>query len=880
MFPFLEPLMLPTACSLIRDALSKAKLSPFHVQLDKVGKFEQWENDTVYLGPSQTTEIQRLWEVVSSPFGYSGRPLVPHLTLGQARRRDGPSALLHCKGKLLLEQAIEWDVCSVVILRKSETEGGVMEIYEEIFLSPDYPPPQKATEEGLRPSTYRFGPEGWMSCLLPPSQPKSVTLVTYNIFSDSRFPTESRLQALLSTLFAVNPIPDVVCLQEVTDEFLRLILADSGIRSRWPLCTHDPTSVLPNERNIICLAQKAFGFTWEYVHLNKHKPAIILQVSLHEAGPLIIAGIHLTAGLKTIKSRSKLDELNALTQFLQKHHTSSSWIIIGDFNIPTSQAIPPSIMDHFHDVWLTVHGSEQGGATYDPESNALAAESVKDDRSPQRYDRVWVRRNMGAKADSIKKIGLGSDASDHYGLIASFSLGVDAEIEPLLDVSDVVLEVNNVPHMVAARTVPRIVTAGTMESDERLEKAVRQSGGFPTANQRDQRTRVATTLRDVLSIKNQRPSTVEGDFQQSTQTQSAVRLEFVPVGSFGFGVDTQGSDVDILVVGNIPPRTFWSLARALFHKSASKSLDTGMVEKDHPSSVTVKRFVKDASVPMMELVIGNVRVDMQYCSASKVLEWCGHKMFDPLPYKTDYQDLHSWDQIHTLPPTDPVFLLPVHTLRTLNSYRNLLALLRALPTTSLPAFRLAHRALKIFLVSHGIYSSQLGYLGGIHLTLLLTRISLLSPPDLSAMQLIHAFFATYANWDWARDAVTIPGVNDTSTYTRSPGREPMVIMSIEKPMVNVVQNANRHTLDAIVSSFTHVHRRLVEGVHWTDICGSGDICGNIFKSTFLSSYESYIKIDLLLWGINTAKVRAWVSYVESRFPQVGHIKFLYHAVPH
>jgi MJ1316 RNA cyclic group end recognition domain len=139
------------------------------------------------------------------------------------------------------------------------------------------------------------------------------------------------------------------------------------------------------------------------------------------------------------------------------------------------------------------------------------------------------------------------------------------------------------------------------------------------------------------------------------------------------------------------------------------------------------------------------------------------------------------------------------------------------------------------------------------------------------MQLIHAFFATYADWDWARDAVTIPGVNDTSTYTRAVGREPMVIMSIERPMLNIVQNANQHTLDAIISSFKHAHRHLVEGAHWSNVYGLGGICGNVFKSTFLPSHESYIKLDLLLWGNSTAKARAWVSYVESRLPQVGNI---------
>lgn len=197
-----------------------------------------------------------------------------------------------------------------------------------------------------------------------------------------------------------------------------------------------------------------------------------------------------------------------------------------------------------------------------------------------------------------------------------------------------------------------------------------------------------------------------------------------------------------------------------------------------------------------------------------------------------------------------------------------------MPTESLSTFRLAHRALKLFCVCQGIYSPRFGYLGGIHVTLLLTRITVLSPANSSAVQLVRAFFATYAGWDWAKNPVTIPGVNDTSMYTRAVDREPMVIMSIEKPMLNLIQNANHHTLDAIVSSFKDAHQRLADGLPWTDVCGSKGICGDVFESTFLSSHESYIKLDLLLWGNSAAKARAWIGYVESRLPPVGCYRFL------
>ena len=512
---------------------------------------------------------------------------------------------------MLLEQVIEWDICSVIVLCKSDAEDGLMKIYQEIPLSSGPSPFLEVAITALLPATYRFGPETWIPCLLPSSESKTVTLATYNILHDSRFPAKTRLNALLSTLFALRPVPDVVCLQEVTDESLRLLLSDSGVRSRWPLCTHDPNSVLPNERNIVFLARKAFGFTWEYVQLHKHKPAVVLRFDFHEDKSLIISGIHLTAGLRASQHHSKLDELNMLIRFLQQRHSSSRWVILGDFNIPTSQAVPSSMTDIFHDAWLTIHGSEHEGATYDPSSNVLAGETVKEDRSPQRYDRIWVRHDIGLKVGLVEKFGPGGGASDHYGLVASFSLDVDPSYKPAI-------EVDNVAHNVTGFQA--------IMSDEELDTAVREGGGYPTANQQDERARVAATLRAIFSLKPSGRSSIDSQPPEpgsgSIQPQSVVRFEFVPVGSFGLGVDTQDSDVDVLVVGNIPPRTFWSLARVLLHRSALNSHDDngGVAEKNHTTPVTVKRFIKEASVPTMELMVGNVRVDMHYCSASKLLE--------------------------------------------------------------------------------------------------------------------------------------------------------------------------------------------------------------------------------------------------------------------
>ncbi|HEV7738577.1 MAG TPA: nucleotidyltransferase domain-containing protein, partial [Chlamydiales bacterium] len=132
--------------------------------------------------------------------------------------------------------------------------------------------------------------------------------------------------------------------------------------------------------------------------------------------------------------------------------------------------------------------------------------------------------------------------------------------------------------------------------------------------------KVVPTLKKLLAISsfdvNVGPSQSDGE-EEPTLRPSVVKFEAVPVGSYGLGTATESSDIDVLVVGNISPSTFWSLFRLLLHKYISKQKES--VEDGLPA-IKLKRFVKEAAVPMMELMVGDMPVDLQYCSAPGVLE--------------------------------------------------------------------------------------------------------------------------------------------------------------------------------------------------------------------------------------------------------------------
>lgn len=235
-------------------------------------------------------------------------------------------------------------------------------------------------------------------------------------------------------------------------------------------------------------------------------------------------------------------------------------------------------------------------------------------------------------------------------------------------------------------------------------------------------------------------------------------------------------------------------------------------------------------------------------------------------FLVDQSSVVSWSDLVDLPRDSPLFALPVSALRTLNAHRDALTLQKALP--SLDEFRLAHRALKLFLKLHGLIGARFGYLGGFHLAFLLARICLLLPPTASASQIVRVFFRIYARWDWEHDMVTvpIPGVR-AMTYRRSIGREPLCILSIEKPVVNMTVNANPHSVGVLQEVLASVDRALDEGTPWKEVCAGRN--GGPPWGQFLKDHKSFVKIDVNYWGDGCMKGRALVGWLESRFVNVG-----------
>lgn len=486
--------------------------------------------------------------------------------------------------------------------------------------------------------------------------PKSVSLdrlivASYNVLGEFEWPpNQERYPKLISHIVSERGLADILVLEEVTDHFLQYLLTDHRVRSRYCYATHGPSNQvdvgpLPNHLNVVVLSR--FELQWSHLPFQrKHKGAAIVSFPTlknmaatdDDAGGrgLILAACHLTHGLVDGAVICKKNEIARLLDHLASHYTSHPQIVAGDFNIPTSSRTmdmarksrhlsPASyrylrdfdsmlVKVNWQDAWLasriqsgessastanymqeTSTNSYEGeqGATFNPLSNALAAKLVGNglNNRPQRYDRILVNSHLRLRPGRFNMFGMALEgdntgASDHWGIRCLLAAPQQEHAE---DRSNAYI-----------RTIKLQKSPASFGGLQQLEDLLQKQDVLPIESDTADRLDVVHLLGRVLECH------IEGQARPKDLKGSA-QLVLAPVGSFGLGVWTRASDLDLLCIGSISHKTFIKLAVARLRKSAA-------------DGITILRKVKASTGTMLLLDVKGVKVDLHYCGAARILE--------------------------------------------------------------------------------------------------------------------------------------------------------------------------------------------------------------------------------------------------------------------
>lgn len=249
-----------------------------------------------------------------------------------------------------------------------------------------------------------------------------------------------------------------------------------------------------------------------------------------------------------------------------------------------------------------------------------------------------------------------------------------------------------------------------------------------------------------------------------------------PYGSSLLGTDGPDSDVDAVAIGPA------SLSREDFAHALLREL-----AKSEPPGAA--RFVADAAIPLVKLVLEGVSFDVSYASRPEGVAAC-----------------------------EPSTLLALHGealdsagLRSVLGLADTQGVLDALGDDEgqRERFRTLLRAVKAWAKARGVYSHALGYLGGLSWTVLAAWACTRVAPGTvrSDAELLAHFFGTFASWPWPQPVALTP---ETARYRPDGKRDLLPVIAPAAPARNTARNVSRSTFRVLRDEWARAGKLVAE----------------------------------------------------------------------
>lgn len=635
----------------------------------------------------------------------------------------------------------------------------------------------------------------------------------FDEFEADKLHSDYRWDALLDQLEALGA--DIIGFQEVKTPFLEKLLNSAWIRKDYFISAI--TDVHTNPYGQILIAK--YPFKVSYYQFTSHKRVIVGNFKFNDR-TVFIPVIHLTSdhgkgnlGAKRLAQMSTI--YNKTVPSLDAGpdaDNGSDTFVIGDFNMGDGgEGEALSIRPDFVDCWKVLHAGDPG-YTFDPAENPLAAITTKSGVR-RRYDRVLVR-SAGFHWSPIVctivnselvpiKIGDGSEVtlttSDHFGVMALLQFQPDESERSRL--------IKERSKLMVRDKEAELSIATFMFSEKMIES------------------------REALAHRQQALQILQTLIATACPSKEGIKL--IPVGSFGLGIHSASSDIDVLCCASLNTGDFLTTVARYLNDEAKK-----------PNTlVRTPRLLLDTIVPVITVVVIGVAFDIQYCQVRNVnlnRPFDLNKLLIEAETRADIRN--QFDQASFL---------------AAQSVRALSILSSVIPNMS--TFQKAYLCIKRWADAKGLSSNHIGFLGGHAWSIMLTRVAQ-KHPNASIFELVSAFFETYAEWDFRTVPIGIAGRIQYPPFVSK--KEPICVYTCCAPYKNITRNATHSTRRVLIAELQKAWSVVRLGVGNPET-----ILAQLWTPVeFFTQHSSYLQVNAA-----AATHREYVQFagqVESRLVQL------------
>ncbi|CEG69409.1 Putative Poly(A) polymerase [Rhizopus microsporus] len=360
-----------------------------------------------------------------------------------------------------------------------------------------------------------------------------------------------------------------------------------------------------------------------------------------------------------------------------------------------------------------------------------------------------------------------------------------------------------------------------------LGKALIEYDLFETANESSKRSQVLKKLDEVAKEFVYKVSRLQGMPEEEAKGAGVKIFTF---GSYQLGVHGADADIDTLCVfpQHVTRDHFFTIMYDMLNQIPEVSELTAVVE---------------AYVPVIKMHFEGIPIDFV----------CARLCLPSIPKDLDLSDNHL------------LIGMDEKCIRSVNGARVTNEILRLVP--SVPTFREALRAIKLWAKQRSIYSNIMGFLGGVAWAMLVAKVCQMYPKACASV-IVSRFFHIMADWKWPQPVFLKP-MEEGSVPTRqwNPDVYPadrahrMPIITPVFPSMcathNVTDSTKKIMMDEFLRASQIVDSIMTGARPWKDLFQPID---------FFCMYNHYLQITASSKSHKTQL--QWAGLIESKIRQL------------